>query len=413
MSLLNADQERERSEFIRPSPSPPSKRTIERLEESGNRNNIIAYKMLQGIHTLYAQPEIWKNLSDNTRNELTQLRGIGFDGCYPDQSDFKRIRDGLGEETEATKRLEETLETLESFILVQEGLWESMSTMYPSEDLQHILQDTIVAVHELPEIHGRRIVTFGSARTPPNSPVYDAVRWLNETIVTGSLREDGTSETVLSGAGPGTMEAANHGAMLARWNILNTLNNKLETAPEDAREEIQNAIVTARSQIHSMGIRIQLPFEAFWNNHLQLNLTIKNFAPRKGALISTAMGRTIKHNGNENNGHPNHPAIFAMPGGFGTEDELWDAACLIQCGKMPGMPIFVMGEQMSEKVLSDLEKMQSWGAISPDDWDIFTVCKDEIDAVEQYHEAHDLEMSSYTKNAILERVPTLNASQTT
>jgi len=409
MNLLHADYEREKDEFVRPSPSPPSKRTIERLNAVGNRNNIIAYKMLQEIHALYAEPEVWKNLPDNKRNELTQLRGIGFDGCYPDQSDFARIREGLEEETVATQRLLETLDSLESFILVQEGLWASFSSMYPSEDLQHILQDTIVAVHDIPEVHGRRIVTFGSARTPSSSPIYDAVRWLNETIVTGSLREDGTSETVLSGAGPGVMEAANHGAMRARWNILNTLNNKLEAAPNESNAEIEKAIVTARSQIHSMGIRIQLPFEAFWNKHLQLNLTIKNFAPRKGALINTAMGRTIKHNGNENNGHPNHPAVFAMPGGFGTEDELWDVACLIQCGKMPGMPIFAMGEEMSDKVLSDLEKMQSWGAISPDDWNIFTICKDEIDAVEQYHEAHGLEMSSYTKNAITERNPTLNS----
>lgn len=408
MSLLHADHEREKDEFIRPSPSPPSKRTIERLNAAGNRNNIIAYEMLQRIHELYAQPEIWKNLSDNTRNELTQLRGIGFDGCYPDQSDFNRIREGLGEETEATIKLLEALDSLESFILVQEGLWSSFSSMYPSEDLQHILQDTIVAVHEIPEIHGRRIVTFGSARTAPNSPVYDAARWLNETIVTGSLREDGTSETVLSGAGPGVMEAANHGAMRARWNILNILNDKLEAAPQKEKEVVEKAIVTARSQIHSMGIRIQLPFEAFWNKHLQLNLTIKNFAPRKGALISTAIGRTIKHNGNENNGHPNHPAILAMPGGFGTEDELWDVACLIQCGKMPGMPIFPMGQKMSDKVLSDLEKMQSWGAISSDDWNIFSVCNDEVDAVEQYHEAHEIEMSDYTKNAITQRTPTMN-----
>jgi predicted Rossmann-fold nucleotide-binding protein len=408
MNPTNADQEREIDEFIRPSPSPPSKRTIERLDGVGNRNNIIAYKILQEIHALYAQPEIWKGLSNQTRMELTALRGIGFDGCYPDQNDIKRIRDGLGEETGSTKRLLETLDSIESFIQVQEGLWSSMGSMYPSEDLQHILQDTIVAVHELPEIHGRRIVTFGSARTPTSSPVYDAVRWLNETIVTGSLREDGTSETVLSGAGPGTMEAANLGAMKARWNILQALNGKALSVGSEEQETVQAAIVTARSQIHSMGIRIQLPFEAFWNDHLQLNLTIKNFAPRKGALISTAMGHTIKHKKDENNGHPNHPAIFAMPGGFGTEDELWDAACLIQCGKMPGMPIFAMGEKMGEKMMHDLDQMQSWGAISPDDWDIFTICKDEVDAVEQYHEAHGVEMSQYTKDQVTHREPTIN-----
>jgi predicted Rossmann-fold nucleotide-binding protein len=399
-----------KNQFLRPSPPPASTRTIDRLADAGKRNNIVAHQSLIQLHDIYSHREVWKALSPIARGELTQMRSLGFDGYYPDTSDFERIEKAIGQESEECRSALENIAAIKNIINQQETLWSTVADTYSSPDLIRLLQDTTAAMHHLPDENGGRIVSFGSARTATGSDVYDSARWINETIVTGSLREDGTSEQVITGAGPGIMEAANYGAMQGRWNIMNTLNDRLALASENTEDESQvhAAIFRARIQMHSIGVRIDLPFEASWNEHLQLCLTIKNFAPRKGGLVSAAMGRSVSHNGNEHIDNPNHPAVFAFPGGFGTDDETWEAALLIQCGKMPNMPILAIGKEVSDKIHASIEVMEKWNAISPDDWGIITECKDEIDAVEQYHAAHDIEMSEYTKDQVTNREPVIN-----
>ncbi|MBT4393346.1 MAG: hypothetical protein HOG89_04080 [Candidatus Peribacter sp.] len=396
----------EKKQFLRPSPPPASGRTISRLADAGKRNNIVAHQSLIQLHDIYSHREVWQALSPKARGELTQMRSLGFDGYYPDNADFERIESAIGRESAECRTALQNIAVIKDIINTQEALWSMMAEAYPYPDLMLLLQDTTAAMHHLPDENGGRIVTFGSARTATGSDVFDAARWINETIVTGSLREDGTSEQVITGAGPGIMKAANLGAMQGRWNIMKILKNQLAEAPDEG--SVHAAIFKARTQMHSIGVRIALPFEASWNEHLQLCLTIKNFAPRKGGLVSAAMGRSVSHNGDEHTKSPNHPAVFVHKGGFGTDDEAYEAALLIQCGKSPNMPILAVGKEVSDKFHASIEKMEQWNAISPDDWGIITECKDEVDAVEKYHSLHGIEMSEFTKAQVTNRRPVAN-----
>lgn len=397
-----------RSEFLRPSPQSAPQRTVERLKELGNQNNIVAFHLLREIQSFWAQPDYWNGLPDTLKAEIQLTRSLAFDGFYPAEEDFSRMNDQAeSHNSSGTRRLKGVIQAMRTLIGEQVAIWGLLGETYDKELIRNF-QDTVVAMDLLPKTEGGRIVSFGSARVQTASAGYDSASWLNSTIVAGSLGEDGTSEQVISGAGPGYMEAANYGAMEGRWHILNVLEQRLAEASENDKGAIEGAIFNARSQIHSMGVRIALPFEASWNKHLQFGLTIKNFAPRKEALVAATVGRSISHNGSEHTEHQRHPGVFIFPGGFGTEDEKWEVACLIQCGKMPEIPMFAVGKDASELVHHGVEHMTQMNTISPDDNNIIIECADEVEAVIKYHEYHGLKQSEYTKKAIHDREPRIN-----
>ncbi|MBK8302134.1 MAG: TIGR00730 family Rossman fold protein [Chloracidobacterium sp.] len=135
---------------------------------------------------------------------------------------------------------------------------------------------------------------FGSARTPEDDPMYEAAR------ETGALLGAAGFE-IITGGGPGIMEAANRGA--------HDVGGK------------------------SVGCNIQLPFEQMANPYLTKSLTFKYFMVRKTMFIK----------------YSNAYVIF--PGGFGTMDELFEALTLIQTRKIRNFPVVLFGSQYWQGLL--------------------------------------------------------------
>jgi uncharacterized protein (TIGR00730 family) len=144
----------------------------------------------------------------------------------------------------------------------------------------------------------RGVAVFGSARTPPDDPFYAAAR---ETAAL--LARAGFS--VITGGGPGIMEAANRGAF-----------------------EAQGA---------SIGCNIELPFEQSPNPYQTRSLTFKYFFVRKTMFVKYSN------------------AFVIFPGGFGTLDELFEALTLIQTRKINNFPVILFGSRFWAGMLDWLE----------------------------------------------------------
>lgn len=154
---------------------------------------------------------------------------------------------------------------------------------------------------------------FGSARTAVDSPYYQ----LAEKIAR-QLSDSGFS--VISGGGPGIMEAANKGAFYGK-------------SP-------------------SVGLNIQLPHEQHNNAYQNISQSFQHFFTRKVMFVKFAS------------------AYVVMPGGFGTLDELMELLTLVQTGKMKPVPILLFGRDYWKRVIN-FEAMAEEGVISPQDLALF------------------------------------------
>ena len=161
---------------------------------------------------------------------------------------------------------------------------------------------------------------FGSARTPPGHPEYELAR-----EVAARLGRAGFA--IITGGGPGVMEAANLGA----------------------RE------VGATS----VGLNIELPFEQAPNAHQDLALTFHYFFTRKVMFVRFAT------------------AFVVFPGGFGTLDELFEALVLIQTGKVHDFPVVLVGHAFWDGLVEWMgARLRDEGRISPGDLDLLVVTDD-------------------------------------
>jgi uncharacterized protein (TIGR00730 family) len=161
------------------------------------------------------------------------------------------------------------------------------------------------------------IAVFGSARTHPRDPAYK----LTVRLAKGLAAE---GFTVVTGGGPGLMEAANRGAREAGGL--------------------------------SVGLNIALPFEQKPNPHAQLQMHFRYFFCRKVMFVKYASGFVI------------------MPGGYGTLDELFESLTLIQTQRIKPFPVVLMGKRYWGGLAKWLRAtMLKSGCISPDDLDLFTV----------------------------------------
>ncbi|ADE13059.1 TIGR00730 family Rossman fold protein [Sideroxydans lithotrophicus] len=150
-----------------------------------------------------------------------------------------------------------------------------------------IMSEFVSATERLRDIHPA-VSIFGSARTPHDHPYYK----LTEEIAR-LLSDAGFS--VISGGGPGIMEAANKGAFYGKSS--------------------------------SVGLNIQLPHEQHNNPYQNISQTFHHFFTRKVMFVKFAS------------------AYVVMPGGFGTMDELMEALTLVQTGKTRKMPIILVGSK--------------------------------------------------------------------
>ncbi len=170
-------------------------------------------------------------------------------------------------------------------------------------------------IHGFRGLHfvGPCVTVFGSARTSVGSRYYELAREMGAAIAQLGF-------TVMTGGGPGIMEAANRGAREAGGV--------------------------------SVGCNIKLPHEQSANPYLDHEVTMHYFFVRKTLLIKYSY------------------AFVVMPGGVGTLDELFEALTLIQTKKIENFPIVIMGKEYWKNTLDMLETMVTERTISPDDLDL-------------------------------------------
>jgi uncharacterized protein (TIGR00730 family) len=171
---------------------------------------------------------------------------------------------------------------------------------------------------------GPCVTLFGSARISPESPYYELARKMGAAIARLGF-------TVMTGGGPGMMEAANRGA-----------------------KEIGG---------RSVGCGIELPHEQKTNAYLDRSVTLHYFFVRKTLLIKYSY------------------AFVVLPGGAGTLDELFEALTLIQTGKIKNFPIVIMGTEYWRELIDFLAKMAKAGTIGAQDLDLIYATDSVEDAI--------------------------------
>ena len=185
---------------------------------------------------------------------------------------------------------------------------------------------------------GPAVSVFGSARIQPDSPYYAMSLQIGRLLARTGL-------AVIAGGGPGIMEAANKGAYEAGGK--------------------------------SVGLNIVLPFETRINPYQTIGISFEFFYSRKATFFMHSM------------------AYVALPGGFGTLDELFEAFTLMQTGKIPPGPIILVGTSFWGGLIEWIrEQLLGLGLISPQDMDLFTLV-DEPDEVARilndFYQAHQTE----------------------
>ena len=182
---------------------------------------------------------------------------------------------------------------------------------------------------------------FGSARTHADHPYYK----LAEQI---ALQLSDAGFSVISGGGPGIMEAANKGAYSGK-------------SP-------------------SIGLNIQLPHEQHNNTYQDISQTFRHFFARKYMFVRFAT------------------AYVVMPGGFGTLDELMEALTLVQTGKTRKMPIILVCSDFWSGILSWFrDKLIAENMISAEDMDLIQVIDEPsqvVNAIFKYYETRGFEPSA-------------------
>ncbi len=171
----------------------------------------------------------------------------------------------------------------------------------------------------------RAVSVFGSARTPTDHPHYAA-----GVAVGAALARAGYA--VITGGGPGVMEAANRGACEAGGL--------------------------------SVGLGIELPFEQELNEWVDVGITFRYFFVRKTMFVKYAQ------------------AFVILPGGFGTLDELFESLTLVQTGKVTRFPVVLFGTEYWSGLVDWLRtSMVAAGAIKATDLDLLTVTDDVAEVV--------------------------------
>ena len=189
---------------------------------------------------------------------------------------------------------------------------------------------------------------FGSARTTPDHPYYKLA-----VEISRALSDAGFS--VVSGGGPGIMEAANLGAY-------------------DGRSP-------------SIGLNIQLPHEQVGNPYQDISLTFRHFFSRKVMFVKYAS------------------AYVVMPGGFGTLDELIEIMTLVQTGKTRKIPIILVHKPFWEGLLDWFkETLIKEKTIDPQDLDLIKILetpKEVLDAIFAHYEHRGFEPSAEEAEKLL------------
>jgi uncharacterized protein (TIGR00730 family) len=178
---------------------------------------------------------------------------------------------------------------------------------------------------------GRAVSIFGSARVPPDDPQYHGAETTARLLVDAGF-------AVITGGGPGIMEAANKGAKEAGGI--------------------------------SIGCNIELPFEQGMNPYVEIPINFRYFFVRKTMFVKYS------------------EAFVIFPGGFGTMDELFEALTLIQTGKIRNFPVVLFGRRYWQGLLAWIrDTMLEEGKVSPEDLDLLVVTDSPEEVVAAIREA--------------------------
>ena len=173
---------------------------------------------------------------------------------------------------------------------------------------------------------GPAVTIFGSARTPRTDPFYNATVELAKGLAKNKL-------AVITGGGPGLMEAANKGAAFAHGK--------------------------------SVGLNIQLPHEQKGNRYANVPIHFHYFFSRKVCFVKYSLG------------------FVFMPGGFGTLDEFFEVLTLVQTERIPEFPLILFGRKHWKGLIDWMRReLQDSSFISPGDLDLFKIVDDPHQAVE-------------------------------
>ena len=188
---------------------------------------------------------------------------------------------------------------------------------------------------------GSAVAVFGSARTPSDDPMYDKA-----VETTRLLAREGF--TIITGGGPGIMEAANRGAQ--EGNGL------------------------------SVGCNIELPFEQGTNAYVERSINFRYFFVRKTMFVKYAT------------------AFVVFPGGFGTMDELFEALTLIQTGKVKNFPVVLFGREYWQGLVDWLtDRVAGEGKIATEDLSLFHVTDDPREVVRVIKKARERRSQSFAQ----------------
>ncbi len=187
-----------------------------------------------------------------------------------------------------------------------------------------IMAEFVEAIEELSKLQ-HAVTIFGSARTLPGDPYYQKAEDLARKLALKGF-------SVITGGGPGIMEAANKGA--------------------------------AEAGGKSVGMNIRLPYEQKPNPYANISIDYKYFFIRKVMFVKYAVAYVI------------------LPGGFGTMDELFEALTLIQTRRIRSFPVILMGSEYWQGLIHWLKDiMVRDGKIDCEDLDLIQVFDDPDDAV--------------------------------
>jgi uncharacterized protein (TIGR00730 family) len=227
------------------------------------------------------------------------------------------------------------------------GSHEAMLSARESWRMFEIMAEFVEATERLTPIRPA-VSIFGSARIQPDSAYY----MLTETIAR-KLSDAGFA--VISGGGPGVMEAANKGAYFGH-------------SP-------------------SVGLNIQLPHEQYANRYQDISQTFRHFFARKVMFLKFAS------------------AYVVMPGGFGTLDELMEALTLIQTGKTRRIPLILVQSAFWGGLIDWFrERLVAEGMINPEDMDLIQVIDEPgevVEAIFRHYETRGFEPSAHEREILL------------
>jgi uncharacterized protein (TIGR00730 family) len=255
------------------------------------------------------QPDTAGQPGDGGRHDVDQpMRRAGRLRVTPEAADRLRIDGSVTEDQKLLERRPEAPAFLDT------DPWRAL----------RILSEFVDGFDAMARV-GPAVTVFGSARTRPDDPVYELGRTIGRRLAEAGY-------AVITGGGPGTMEAANRGCQEGGGL--------------------------------SVGCNIELPHEQALNPYVDLGVDFRYFFARKTMFVKYADGFVI------------------LPGGFGTLDELFEALTLIQTGKVRHFPVVLVGSAYWAGLVAWWrDTLLAGGAISAGDLDLVTICDDPDEVV--------------------------------